>query len=147
MSYFSTIKWSTARARIRPLTTFGGSLIFATIRPDQPTGRPFLSGFVARSRSAPATELRNPFTWSTMWNRAMDHIVDNPPPLSCTGLGAEKIDSGHARLITQKWSCLAPDAHGWLKLGAGHTRSRRGGLHRFLKKGIRRRRAICYELQ
>lgn len=34
---------------------------------DQPTGRGFLPGFVARSRRDPASELRDPAVWNRMW--------------------------------------------------------------------------------
>ncbi len=34
---------------------------------DQPTGRGFLPGFVARSRRDPASELRDAATWNQMW--------------------------------------------------------------------------------
>ena len=42
---------------------------------DQPTGRGFLPGFVARSRRAPDTELRDPQEWNRMWQEARDRLA------------------------------------------------------------------------
>jgi phytanoyl-CoA hydroxylase len=36
----------------------------------QPTGRPWLPGFVARSKSHPETELRDPAKWADLWLQA-----------------------------------------------------------------------------
>lgn len=45
--------------------------------PSQPTGHPYLSGFIARSRSNPASELAYP-EWVTMWETAL--ADDSPKP-------------------------------------------------------------------
>lgn len=42
----------------------------------QPTGRPAFPGFVARSRSDPASELRDPVEWARRWNEARERIVN-----------------------------------------------------------------------
>ena len=46
----------------------------------QPTGRSEFPGFVARSRSNPETELRDPDAWHDMWRDARDRlaVVDDP---------------------------------------------------------------------
>ncbi len=36
----------------------------------QPTGRPFLPGFIARSRKDPASELTDPEIWADLWRKA-----------------------------------------------------------------------------
>ncbi len=41
----------------------------------QPTGRPAFPGFIARSRSNPASELHNPVQWKQNWLDAKDRIV------------------------------------------------------------------------
>lgn len=40
----------------------------------QPTGRGAFPGFVARSRRAPETEMRDPQEWSEMWVAAREHL-------------------------------------------------------------------------
>ncbi len=46
----------------------------------QSTGRPWFPGFVARSRSNPDSELRDPEVWAESWRQARDHLaqVQNP---------------------------------------------------------------------
>ncbi len=41
----------------------------------QPTGRPAFPGFVARSRSQPDSELRDPVAWGKMWEQAYNRIL------------------------------------------------------------------------
>ncbi len=41
----------------------------------QPTGRPAFPGFVARSRSNPASELRDAGEWKRLWDEARERIV------------------------------------------------------------------------
>lgn len=83
----------------------------------QTSGRPFLPGFVARSRSAPESELRNPYLWSTMWDRALTYRVEHGAPYSYQALREGKISGEEARRITEHWRRLAPDPRGWLQLG------------------------------
>jgi hypothetical protein len=42
---------------------------------DQPTGRPAFPGFVARSRRDPASELRDPKKWTTLWHAARARLA------------------------------------------------------------------------
>ena len=44
------------------------------------TGRPWFPGFVARSRSNPESELKDPEIWAESWRQARDHLaqVENP---------------------------------------------------------------------
>lgn len=44
-----------------------------------PTGRDYLPGFVARSRSNPASELRDASQWASDWERARDELRDGFP--------------------------------------------------------------------
>lgn len=46
----------------------------------QPTGRDWLPGWVARSRSAPGSEMRDYGEWVALWDEACDQIVNNPTP-------------------------------------------------------------------
>ena len=47
----------------------------------QPTGREAFPGFVARSKNAPTSELRDPAAWETLWRTTRDHLAvqDNRP--------------------------------------------------------------------
>lgn len=44
----------------------------------QPTGRDFLPGFVARSRSHPETELRDPVEWARLWHECRSRLAGQP---------------------------------------------------------------------
>ena len=46
----------------------------------QPTGRAFLPGFVARSRSKPATELHDAAKWREMWEDARAALAESDHP-------------------------------------------------------------------
>lgn len=46
---------------------------------EDPTGRPFFPGFVARSRAHPETELRDPAAWRAMWEAARARLAGGPP--------------------------------------------------------------------
>ena len=81
----------------------------------QPPGRPFIPGFVARSRSAPETELHNAYLWSAMWVRCLDYLTEKGAPTSYEGVS--KMGLEEARAITSHWRELAPDVNGWLRLG------------------------------
>jgi len=49
----------------------------------QPTGRDIFPGFVARSRNAPHTEMRDAEEWTAMWEEARDRLaVDELPTLN-----------------------------------------------------------------
>jgi phytanoyl-CoA hydroxylase len=49
-------------------------------RTGEPTGRPIFPGFVARSRSAPHTELADVQEWRRLWEVARSELVGAPPP-------------------------------------------------------------------
>ncbi|MEM7193911.1 MAG: phytanoyl-CoA dioxygenase family protein [Pseudomonadota bacterium] len=42
----------------------------------QPSGRPAFPGFIARSRSNPESELRDPVVWQTNWEAARQRIIN-----------------------------------------------------------------------
>ena len=77
----------------------------------QTTGRPYLPSFVARSRLAPHTELRNPYLWSTMWQRALDNLVKYELPVPQNLISRKEAES-----ITKRWQKMTPDERGWLRL-------------------------------
>jgi len=45
----------------------------------QPTGRSWFPGFVARSPSAPESELRDATRWAELWSAARESLIANPP--------------------------------------------------------------------
>jgi len=81
----------------------------------QPNGRPFLPGFVARSRVAPQTVLRDPATWRLMWIRALDYLSAHGSPVSYGSLRRPSL--ADAQAISRQWEALVPDIESWLKLG------------------------------
>lgn len=46
----------------------------------QATGRPWFPGFVARSRSNPDSELRDPEAWAQSWRDARSHLAESETP-------------------------------------------------------------------
>ena len=90
---------------------------FRYLRAGETSGRPFLPGFVARSRSAPDSELHNPYLWSTMWDRALTHRVQHGVPCSYQDVREGKLSDEKAASITAHWRQLAPDTLSWLRLG------------------------------
>ena len=70
-----------------------------------------MPGFVARSRLAPHTELRNPYLWSTMWQRALDNLVKYELPVPQNLISRKEAES-----ITKRWQQMTPDERGWLRL-------------------------------
>jgi phytanoyl-CoA hydroxylase len=46
----------------------------------EPTGRPLFPGFVARSRSDPASELRDAAAWRTLWEDARNRLMEMEKP-------------------------------------------------------------------
>ena len=42
---------------------------------DQPSGRPVFPGFVARSKSNPSRELKDPLAWKRLWDEARSRII------------------------------------------------------------------------
>ena len=89
---------------------------FRYVQAGQSAGRPFLPGFVARSRSAPESELHNPFVWSTMWDRALTYRLEHGAPYSYDALRDGGVSEDQARAITEHWRRRAPDPRGWLRL-------------------------------
>ena len=90
---------------------------FRYLKIGQASGRPFIPGFVARSHSAPETELRNPHIWSTMWVRCLDYLAEEGIPTSYDGLS--KMGLEEAKKITKHWNDLCPNPDSWLRLGQG----------------------------
>ena len=89
---------------------------FRYVQAGQAEGRPFLPGFVARSRSAPESELHNPYVWSAMWDRALTYRVKHGVPYSFTALHEGRVSEDQAHHITEHWRRRAPDPSGWLRV-------------------------------
>jgi phytanoyl-CoA hydroxylase len=85
---------------------------FRYLRTGEPSGRPFLPGFVARSRLSPERELRDPQLWSNMWRAALDFLSMNPIPHHAQELGVAE-----AEAITAYWRAAVPNYTDWLRLG------------------------------
>jgi len=47
-------------------------------RTGEPTGRAYFPGFVARSRAAPQTELRDWRAWRELWEDARSRLAGHP---------------------------------------------------------------------
>ena len=76
----------------------------------EPTGRPFLPGFVARSRVAPERELHDPALWSSMWCAALEFISKRGPPPN-SGRTIEE-----SKRITARWQAATHDHADWLTI-------------------------------
>ena len=57
----------------------------------QPTGRSFLPGFVARSRSNPESELHDPAKWREMWEKARAVLAESNEPIFYRWDGSETV--------------------------------------------------------
>ena len=78
----------------------------------QPTGRPYLPGFVARSGADPAAELRSAEVWSAMWRAALGHATRHRRSIPRAG----KTTPQEAEAITRRWRERTPDPQAWLAL-------------------------------
>lgn len=97
-------------------------------------GRPYLPGFIARSRSAPETELTNPHVWIGMWMCALDNLMRGELPVPSVAM------TTHARAaaITRQWREAVPDERAWFRLRDQPMRSRALRLARRLAVTSRR---------
>jgi hypothetical protein len=76
----------------------------------QPTGRPFLPEFVARSRVAPERELHDADLWREMWRGALDYLSSHPlPPL-------HQATPEQAAVVTARWRARTKNYGDWLSL-------------------------------
>ena len=87
---------------------------FRYLPPKQSCGRPFLPGFIARSRQSPETELCNSYLWSSMWDRALAYVTNNGVPYTYADLG--EITYHQAKTFTEDWRRLTPNHNSWLNL-------------------------------
>ena len=101
---------------------------FRYLRVGETSGRPFLPGFVARSRSDPESELHNPYLWSTLWDRALTHRVRHGAPCSYDDVREGRLGAEESAAITARWRELVPDTLSWLRLdpSAGAAQSAAG---------------------
>jgi ectoine hydroxylase-related dioxygenase (phytanoyl-CoA dioxygenase family) len=88
---------------------------FRYLKTGQPSGRPYLPGFVARSRTEPEAELHDAELWRLMWVAALNFIAENGVPNCFKDL--RNVDLDEAREITRRWTALTPDPEAWLNLG------------------------------
>lgn len=77
----------------------------------EPTGRPFLPNFIARSRLVPERELRDPDLWARMWRAALDLFSRKP---MAPNFGYEP---GEADRITARWRAAVRHHSDWLTIG------------------------------
>ena len=77
----------------------------------EPTGRPFLPSFVARSRSTPDREFHDAELWGRMWRAALEFLSKNPVSLNF-GHGP-----GEAERITARWRATTRNPSDWLNIG------------------------------
>ena len=75
-------------------------------------GRPYLPGFIARSRKAPARELRDAQLWGEMWQAAIDFLAEHPH----TAHDGEGLGRDEAEAITARWAAATRDYRDWLHL-------------------------------
>jgi hypothetical protein len=90
---------------------------FRYLPPGEPTGRPFLPGFIARSRRAPELELRDPELWSEMWRAALDFHSRH----SLADELEQVRDAADADALTARWNAVTPNHADWLRLDARIT--------------------------
>ena len=76
----------------------------------EPTGRPFLPEFIARSHAAPERELRDGVLWGKMWGAALDYLSGHRVPKTYGRTLAE------AEAITARWRAATPNYADWLNL-------------------------------
>lgn len=105
----------------------------------QSAGRPYLPSVLVRSRTQPERELRNPLLWSTLWQRALDHMASPHSPVR------RLTKLARARAITAEWRHRFPDEEAWLGLVPGGGSAvcaavRRGVQH--LEHALRRRAKV-----
>lgn len=103
---------------------------FRYLRVGEPTGRPYLPGFVARSRSAPHMELRNPYLWQALWMRALANLSRGELPVP----NVTRTSLSRAQAITRRWTAAVPDERGWLRLRDHPMRPR---VSMFLRRVLR----------
>jgi phytanoyl-CoA hydroxylase len=77
----------------------------------EPSGRPFLPGFVARSRASPGSELHDAELWGRMWRAALEYLSTKRIP---PGFGRTR---GQAEGITARWKAATRSHADWLSIG------------------------------
>jgi phytanoyl-CoA hydroxylase len=92
------------------------------------TGRPYLPGFVARSRRAPEAELRDGARWARYWAAALDHLTRHGAPTPCHRLSPARTDR-----LEALWSKQIRTPDDWLRL------HETGPVHRFESAVVRLR--------
>jgi len=101
-----------ASAPIRDPNGFRWAFNFRYLSAGQPNGRPYLPGFLARSRAHPEREFSDPQIWADMWRSALSaatRYANRVPQAEGTGLH-------EARAFTKRWRKLTADPEGWHRL-------------------------------
>lgn len=101
-----------ASAPIREPNGFRWAFNFRYLPAGQANGRPYLPGFLARSRANPEREFGDPQMWTAMWRAALLHSslhAHHVPPAATTGLY-------EARAFTKRWRERTGDPEAWEQL-------------------------------
>ena len=77
----------------------------------EPSGRPYLPGFIVHSRENPSRVLKNAAAWQQMWKNALENISNiQPVPLP------QETSLEDAIAISRYWQEKMPDPEAWLNL-------------------------------
>lgn len=114
---------------------FRWAFSFRYLPAGQATGRPFLPGFVARSRSRPDRELASGALWTGIWTAALRHVARGAaiPDPAATSLA-------EAAALTRSWSERVRTPEDWLALGLAEPALAAGFLGRLRARLSRRAR-------
>jgi phytanoyl-CoA hydroxylase len=77
----------------------------------EPSGRPYLPGFIADSIKTPSKVLKDAAVWQRMWRNALENIANIQPIPSPWETSLED-----AATISRYWEEKAPDPEAWLNL-------------------------------
>jgi len=77
----------------------------------EPSGRPYLPGFIAHSLEEPSRVLKDATVWQQMWDIALENIASIQPVPS-----PQETNLAEAVAISRYWEEKAPDPEAWLKL-------------------------------
>jgi len=80
----------------------------------EPSGRPYLPGFIAHSLEEPSRILKDALVWQQMWGNALENIASIQPVPS-----PRETSLAEAIAIRRYWEEKAPDPEAWLNLNTG----------------------------
>lgn len=88
------------------------SLSFRYLPTGQVAGRPYLPGFIARSRAHPERELKDGALWSQMWSAALRNVAFRPG----AKVAPYELAPAEARAVTRWWRERTASPEDWLTL-------------------------------